>query len=114
MPVINISAIEPGYHKAIIESFEVRESSNHNPMIVVEVTLDTGELVNGYLVITTHAAELCSFLRSANCPDVAAQITDKMPDFELDDLIGEPVDCWIGTSGQIVAWESSHANRRGY
>lgn len=111
MPVLNLSPIAQGWHDATIESFEMRESANHNPMIVVEVTLDSGELINGYLVITTHATELKDFLRAAGEGQVAAQIKKgRMPQFELDELIGRSLQCAVNHIGQITDWRP-RANR---
>ena len=101
MPVIPITSIDKGWHEAVVESFELRDSSNNNPMIVVELLLDTGEMINGYLVITTHAEELTNFLTACGRNDLSILIRKKkMPDYELNELEGTKILVDIDWRGQ--------------
>lgn len=93
MPVIPIRRLEAGIHKAKIEGFEYRSStSNQNPMVVMEVSLESGELVNVYLMVTVDARDLVNLLVTCGERQVARELAHKKnPSFELDDLIGRDI-----------------------
>lgn len=93
MPVLPVTAIAPGWHEATIEGFTYRSStSNANPMIEVDVTLDTGELTSFYLLVTQSGEAFRKFLCAVGRGDIAGAMLLKLnPSFDLDDTIGERI-----------------------
>lgn len=98
MPVIPaLTRSIDGFHRATIKNFEYKSSaSNDNPMIVVELALDQGDLVNAYVMVTQGGEHIQTLLHACGEYDVAARIRRKEnPSFELDDLIERRVHCEI-------------------
>ena len=94
MPVIPaLGRSIDGAHTATIQGFEFKPStSNGNPMVVVELSLPTGDLINGYIMISYNGREMEEFLRLCGELDTADALRAKHnPSFELDDLIGRQI-----------------------
>lgn len=114
MPLLPVTAIKPGWHDATLEGFTFRPSSKGNPMVEVEVTLDTGELTSFYLLVTFDGAGYFDFLRAAGEAAAAASLRrhpPKVPDIDLDDLIGRHIQILIPDSGFISQFRASDANQ---
>lgn len=92
LPVV-ISSIPDGLQRATITGVEVKQSSKQNPMIKVELALESGQLIDDYLVILAQgAAALPMLLRACGYHNEAEQLMrHKVPDFELDNLEGREV-----------------------
>ena len=108
MPVIQLSIDSPlrGDHSAIITGVDWKTSSNDNPMIVVDFKIETGAMVKGYLVITHDGAmgfwellRACGFENEAYHQFRAHTKNKKIPDFELEQLIGKELTIWIDANG---------------
>ena len=113
MPVLPFKRLAAGRQTATIEGFEYKASaSNSNPMIVVELALSTGELVNFWVLITVDSAPLMEFLRAAGEQEVAKAIRKKEnPSFELDNLIGRTIEVAIDDRQSIHLFTSAHSIR---
>lgn len=104
MPVLPVTAIAPGWHEATIEGFTYRSStSNANPMVEVDITLDTGELTSFYLLVTQGQEAFQKFMYAVGRLDIAESIRAKLnPSFELDDTIGERIQVLIPANSGFI------------
>lgn len=86
--------VRDGIHPGTITGIEYRNANrSDNPMLVVEVALESGALVNCYCVVTVDGSQMYHLLRACGRSGEAEQIKrHKVPDVELDDLIGTQVD----------------------
>lgn len=92
-----------GRYTAKIEDFEFKPStSNGNPMVAVELSLDDGKLAVYYIMVTFDGKPMEDFLRACGEREAANQLhARKNPKFELDDLIGRSIDV-IVDNGSIL------------
>lgn len=103
MPVLPVKALPTGWQTARIEGFEYTTSTTGNPMVKVEVSLESGELTDIYLIVTQDCLGFESFLSACGEDKVASSIRAKLnPSFELDDLIGRTLKIDIPKWGGFI------------
>lgn len=110
------SYLRDGYHRARITGIEYRNANrSDNPMLVVELATEEGMLLNYYCVVTVDGRQIAWLLAACGRADLADKIErHKIPDFELDELIGTEVQAdasggWITRIGPIN--RSNHATQ---
>lgn len=92
MPKLPVSPMMDGWHLATIQAVTFRPSANSNPMLEVEVTLESGRLTNVYVLVTTRGDEIRELLWACGENQVADDIFRRRnPAFELDNLIGRQI-----------------------
>lgn len=80
-------------------------------MLQVEVSLESGQITDIFLVLTTDGREIASFLTALGYDRTADTLTRKrtVPSFELDELIGEKLKIYIPPTGMIEHFAPIHA-----
>jgi len=76
-------------------------------MVQVELTLETGQLIDIYLMVTTDGADFIKFLSACGQTSVAEDLRRKRnPAFDLDELIGTRLEVFVPCSGFITEYHS--------
>jgi hypothetical protein len=104
MPKLPVSPLPVGWTLATVEGITFRASiSGRNPMLAVEVSLESGQLTDLYLVISTGAWEIQAFLVALGFTKEAEALRRKrVPAFELDDCIGKKLKIHIPREGGFI------------
>lgn len=82
-------AVKDGWHNATCSGMEYRNANrSDNPMLVVELALEGGQLVNHYCVVTVSGKQISWMCHAFGFPMIHR---GSIPAIDLDDFIGKKV-----------------------
>lgn len=100
------SFLRDGYHNAVIQGVEYKNANrSDNPMLVTELALEDGKLVNHYSVVTVTGNQIDWLLEACGFERIKK---GKIPPVDLEDFVGIHVLAYA-EHGRIARLDRHHS-----